>query len=110
MFYVFFIWVNYLCGTREVERSFRLANASDIRSTSTLGNELVFWGDRCSNFSSRTCKVNRFDVYWVEIAALSFLCECDGIIRFQLDFTSVKYNGGDVSKFLSILSHKLDLL
>src|SRR6266480_4833116 len=110
MFCVFFIWVDYLCGKREVERSFRLANAGDIRSTSTLGNELVFWGDGCSNFSLRTYKVNRFNVYWVKITALSFLCKYNSIIRFQLNFTSVKYNSGDISKFLSILSHKLNLL
>src|SRR5579871_426080 len=110
MFCVFFVWVDYLCGKREVERSFRLANAGDIRSTGTLCNELIFWGDGSSDLSSRTCKVNRFDVYWVEIAALSFLCECDGIIRFQLDFTSVEYNGRVVGKFLSVLSHKFNLL
>ena len=90
MFGVSFIWVDYLCGEREVECSFRLVNAGDIRSMSTLCNELIFWGDSCSDLPSGTCQVNWFDIHWVEVATLPFLCECDYIVRFQLDFASIE--------------------
>ena len=42
VFGVSFIWVDYLCGKREVKRSFGLADAGDIRSMSALYNELIF--------------------------------------------------------------------
>ena len=110
MFGIFFSWVDYLCGEREVECSFRLVNAGDIRSMSTLCNELIFWGDGCSNLSSGTYQVNWFDVHWVKVMVLSFLRECNRVIGFQLDFASIKYKGRGMGQFLSFLCCESGLL
>ena len=110
VFGIFLFQVDYLGSKGKIECGFRLANAGDVRSAGALRDELIFRGDGCSDLPSGACQIDRFDVHEVEIAALSFLCQYDGIVRFQFNFASVEQKRGEMGEFLSLLRHELRLL